>query len=265
MAMTPTTFSMVPSYTGNRVCWFSRYIWQKSFQGSLAFDPYDFRPGRHDFPHAPVAEVEHLLQQCGLAGLHGAGLGPRRYQAPDFFLVDFREFARNPHTFADHRCHPLQHPHCRGQSNARRLHWYGSGEGHFLRTVPGNGLGYSLSKDNQDQGYAECRCQRGPVVVAHPTHQEGRAQHRRSGIYQVVAQQHRGQQLVGDLNQPANPFGSGWPMRIKCIKRARGRAMKAVSEEEKRADSIRHTTSNINLDKSGISIVGRHLRKPRVA
>ena len=41
--------------------------------------------------------------------------------------------------------------------------------------------------------------------------------------------------------------------------------MNAVSEEEKRADSIRHATSNINLDKSGMSIVGRHLRKPRVA
>jgi len=44
------------------------------------------------------------------------------------------------------------------------------------------------------------------------------------------------------------------PVLARCIKWARGKAIKAVSEEEKKADRIKNTTKRINCHKSGESI-----------
>ena len=55
----------------------------------------------------------------------------------------------------------------------------------------------------------------------------------------------------------------GRPVRTRCISRALGRAMNAVSDAEKNPDRPKHTANNANRHKSPASISGSHLQRPR--
>ena len=55
----------------------------------------------------------------------------------------------------------------------------------------------------------------------------------------------------------------GRPLRTRCMRRALGRAINAVSDAEKNPDRTRHTTNNANLHESPASISGSHLQGPR--
>ena len=55
----------------------------------------------------------------------------------------------------------------------------------------------------------------------------------------------------------------GRRLRTRCIRRALGRAINAVSDAEKNPDRPRHKTNRANRHESPASISGSHLQRPR--